>query len=255
MRNLVQVVILLAALAFPVGVLAILLHGTLGGGSGDSMAPAASASPITFAAPTHTARPLDGYVGTPTPTLQRYSPLDATPPPTVVAPQRTPIPAVRLGAGATPATGATPGAGTTGGPAIAHGVVYNTGGIGAVLRDAPVDGARVASLREGLTLDVLDRTSAGGRDWFHVRTPDGLEGWVSSLVLKLDAPLSAADAAATPGAGAGLQAQSDAPSAALDPPAAPAAASPPPPPPARQAAPGHGRGKGKPRARHGRRGD
>jgi hypothetical protein len=62
-------------------------------------------------------------------------------------------------------------------------VIGNTGGAGAVLRSDPVTGRQVAALREGLVVDVLERRSvAGSGDWVHVRTPEGVEGWVTGLV-------------------------------------------------------------------------
>jgi hypothetical protein len=62
-------------------------------------------------------------------------------------------------------------------------VIGNTGGQGAVLRSDPVTGRPVAALREQQLLDVLERRNVpGSGDWVHVRTSDGLEGWVTGLV-------------------------------------------------------------------------
>jgi len=187
MRAAFQGVVLLVALCFPVWALATFFPGVTGGLPARQEAPRlgarAEAAPGVSAAP-ELSRPLDGYrAGAGPRAADRPAPLDATSPPTVTAPTPT-------RASAPPSA-----AGDRGGRA--HGVVYNTGGIGALLRDAPVSGAVVASLREGVTLDVLERTAAGGRDWFRVRAPDGAEGWLSGLVLELDDPTPAPSAPAT----------------------------------------------------------
>jgi hypothetical protein len=62
-------------------------------------------------------------------------------------------------------------------------VIGNTGGRGAVLRAEPVTGRPVTALREQQVLDVLERRNVpGSGDWVHVRTSEGLEGWVTGLV-------------------------------------------------------------------------
>jgi hypothetical protein len=62
-------------------------------------------------------------------------------------------------------------------------VIGNTGGVGAVLRTEPVTGTAVASLHEQLVLEVLERrTVAGSGEWVHVRTAEGVDGWVIGLV-------------------------------------------------------------------------
>jgi hypothetical protein len=62
-------------------------------------------------------------------------------------------------------------------------VIGNTGGVGAVLRSEPVTGRAVASLREQLVVDVLERRSVTGNgEWVHVRTAEGVDGWVIGLV-------------------------------------------------------------------------
>jgi hypothetical protein len=62
-------------------------------------------------------------------------------------------------------------------------VIANTGGRGAVLRAEPVSGRPVAALHEQQVLDVLEHRSVpGSGDWLHVRTAEGAEGWVTSLV-------------------------------------------------------------------------
>ena len=97
----------------------------------------------------------------------RFAPVVETPPPTLAAPAPAPV------AAATPRPSAT----------SERIVIGNTGGIGAVLRSDPVTGRPVASLREGLVLDVLERRSvAGSGDWVRVRTTEGTEGWVTGRV-------------------------------------------------------------------------
>lgn len=107
-------------------------------------------------------------IETPTPgSRSRFAPLNDTPPPTLAPPEAT----------ATPV--ATPRPAPTG----ERIVIGNTGGRGAVLRADPVTGRPVAALREQQVLDVLERRNIpGGGDWVRVRTSDGLEGWVTSLV-------------------------------------------------------------------------
>jgi hypothetical protein len=104
---------------------------------------------------------------TPTAVRARFAPVVETPPPTLAPPGQAPGPA------ATPLPSPT-------GERI---VIGNTGGVGAVLRSEPVTGRPVAALREGLILDVLERRSVtGSGDWVHVRTAEGVEGWVTGLV-------------------------------------------------------------------------
>jgi hypothetical protein len=104
----------------------------------------------------------------------RFAPLDDTIPPTLVPPAVTPT----LEATARP---------TPTGERI---VIGNTGGKGAVLRADPVSGRPVAALREQQVLDVLERRAVpGSGDWVHVRTAEGVEGWVTGLVaLPLTSP-------------------------------------------------------------------
>lgn len=56
--------------------------------------------------------------------------------------------------------------------------VANTGGVGAVLRAAPQTGQRVASLRDGQSLEIMERQNVGEDEWLKVRTPEGAEGWI-----------------------------------------------------------------------------
>jgi hypothetical protein len=104
----------------------------------------------------------------PTPAARsRIAQRDDAPPPTLVPPAAAPKPAP-------------PSAPTPTGERV---VIANTGGIGAVLRAEPVSGRQVASLREQLELVVLERRNVGeGGEWLRVKTPDGIEGWVTARV-------------------------------------------------------------------------
>ncbi|MBV9327067.1 MAG: SH3 domain-containing protein [Chloroflexi bacterium] len=106
---------------------------------------------------------------TPTAARGRASTLDQAPPPTLAPPA------------STATTPPTPRATPTG----ERIVIANTGGLGAVLRADPVTGRPVAALREQQVLDVLEhRDVPGSGDWLHVRTADGVEGWVTSVVAR-----------------------------------------------------------------------
>jgi hypothetical protein len=124
------------------------------------------ASGVTFA----TAEPAFSLLDvTPTAERARIAPLDQTPPPTLSPPVAT--------ATAAPTPRPTPT-----GERI---VIGNTGGLGAVLRSDPVTGHPVAALREQQVLDVLERRNIpGSGDWVHVRTADGVEGWVTAIVAR-----------------------------------------------------------------------
>jgi hypothetical protein len=123
-------------------------------------------SGVTYVTPEPAFKLLDA---TPTAVKSRFAPLDDSVPPTLSPPLAT--------ATAAPTPRPTP----TG----ERVVIGNTGGIGAVLRADPVSGRPVGSLREQQVLDVLERRNVpGSGDWVHVRTADGLEGWVTSIVAR-----------------------------------------------------------------------
>jgi Bacterial SH3 domain len=109
----------------------------------------------------------------PTNAPARFGALDETPPPTLAPP------AITATSVATPRPTAT-------GERITIG---NTGGRGAILRADPVSGRPVAALHETQVLDVLERqTVPGSGVWVHVRTSDGVEGWVTGVVALPAAP-------------------------------------------------------------------
>jgi hypothetical protein len=65
--------------------------------------------------------------------------------------------------------------------------VANTGGVGAILRAEPPKGPQVAALRDGTVLDVIEhRQLPDGSEWLHVKTPDGVEGWIFSRLVSAD---------------------------------------------------------------------
>jgi hypothetical protein len=121
-------------------------------------------SEVTFATPSPAFRLID----TPT-TRSRFAPLEQTPPATLSPPV------------ATSTAAPTPRPTPTG----ERVVIANTGGKGAVLRADPVTGRPVAALHEQQVLDLLERRNVpGSGDWVHVRTSDGLEGWVTGVVAR-----------------------------------------------------------------------
>jgi hypothetical protein len=124
------------------------------------------ASEVTFA----TAEPAFSLLeSTPTPGRSRFTSLDETPPPTL----------------SPPATTATARPTSTAAPTGERVVIANTGGAGAVLRSDPVTGRPLGALHEQQELDVLERRNVpGSGDWVHVRTSDGLEGWVTAVVAR-----------------------------------------------------------------------
>ena len=61
--------------------------------------------------------------------------------------------------------------------------VANTGGVGAILRAEPPKGRQVAGLRDGTLLQVIDHQEVDGSEWLHVKTADGVEGWVFSRLV------------------------------------------------------------------------
>lgn len=56
--------------------------------------------------------------------------------------------------------------------------VANTGGAGAILRAEPQTGRQIGALRDGQSLQVLERRTVGDGEWLRVKTEAGAEGWV-----------------------------------------------------------------------------
>jgi hypothetical protein len=62
-------------------------------------------------------------------------------------------------------------------------VIFGTGSLGALLRDAP-NGQPLGGLIEGSPVLVLGGPQvAGDQPWWNIRTADGLEGWVLGTFL------------------------------------------------------------------------
>ncbi len=77
----------------------------------------------------------------------------------------------------------------------------DTGGRGARLRQEPsLKAAIVGVLPDGTQVGGLGpEANQGGREWRHVRSPDGLEGWIdASLLLPVATPAPGLENAAEP---------------------------------------------------------
>ncbi len=62
--------------------------------------------------------------------------------------------------------------------------VANTGGAGAILRADPPRGRQVAALRDGNVLLVVEHQQMpDGSEWLHVKTAEGVEGWIFSRLV------------------------------------------------------------------------
>jgi hypothetical protein len=61
--------------------------------------------------------------------------------------------------------------------------VANTGGVGAILRADPPRGRQIAALRDGQPLEVIEHQTVGDSEWLHVKTADGVEGWIFSRLV------------------------------------------------------------------------
>jgi len=80
-------------------------------------------------------------------------------------------------AAASPTTAATAAAQ----PTAAANVVYvgNTDGEGVFIRKTPVMDDKIRAYADGTALTIIgDDVDGDGQHWKHVRTPDGLEGYV-----------------------------------------------------------------------------
>ena len=100
----------------------------------------------------------------------------------------TPVAAVPADTNAAPSAPAANAQSAVAKDASEHVKIANTGGAGAILRSSPPRGQQVASLRDGTALTVIERqTLPDGSEWLHVKTDQGVEGWVfSKLVASVD---------------------------------------------------------------------
>lgn len=121
----------------------------------------------------------------------KYAPLDAPPPPPLQAPtsvvdQSTQQPGATGPAGQSPAV-------------LGTALVSGAGSAGGLLRAEPVTGAVVATLHDGMTLNILGHRLVNGADWFQVQAGANV-GWVFGLMLTISpearAALATQDAAA-----------------------------------------------------------
>ncbi|HET7009673.1 MAG TPA: SH3 domain-containing protein [Anaerolineales bacterium] len=119
---------------------------------------------VLAAAPTPTPTPTITPTPTATGTATQTATATRTPPPTATA---------------TPTATDTPTVTPTPPPAV----IFGTGGLGALLRDAP-NGNPLGGLIEGSTVLVLGGPRLeGGQAWWNIRTSDGIEGWVLGTYL------------------------------------------------------------------------
>src|SRR5438876_4353920 len=110
-------------------------------------------------------------------------PAAAPTPDTIVQPTSVPAPAKpSVSAVASPSPVAVPSATATAAPAAATAdTVYvgNTDGVGVFVRKTPVMADRLRAYPDGTALAIIgDDVDGDGQHWRHVRTPDGLEGYV-----------------------------------------------------------------------------
>jgi len=110
----------------------------------------------------------------------------APPPPPTSAPAVSPVTIVAPTATRAAATAtAAPAAKPTDTPQPAESAtvwVGNTDGEGVYLRKTPVMADHVSAYTDGTPLTIIgDDVEGDGQQWKHVRTPDGLEGFVPSM--------------------------------------------------------------------------
>jgi hypothetical protein len=67
--------------------------------------------------------------------------------------------------------------------------VANTDGQGVYVRKTPAMGDRLRAYPDRTELTIIgDDVDGDGQHWKHVRTPDGLEGYVPSMYTTAEAP-------------------------------------------------------------------
>ena len=116
-----------------------------------------------------------GTAAAPTPTTAPPA-AAATSAPTAAQPAVSPV------ASAKPSVAASPTAAQK--PSAAANTVYvgNTDGDGVYIRKTPVMADRVRAYPDGTALTIIgDEVDGDGQHWRHVRTPDGLEGYVPAM--------------------------------------------------------------------------
>jgi hypothetical protein len=131
-------------------------------------------SPQPVALPTLTAAPATATFAsssTPLPTVRGTEPATSTP--TLQIP-------------ATPTPSQTP----TAKPTPVYALISSSAGDGALVRSEADGGVVIASLLNGYRVEILpDPVSIDGVIWLHIRTADGIEGWVLQSVLSMATPV------------------------------------------------------------------
>jgi hypothetical protein len=107
----------------------------------------------------------------------------AAAPPTVVPATTAPSPAAKPAASPIPSAVAKPTAAASAPAAQATTVwVGNTDSQGVYVRNTPVMADRAKPYPDGTALTVVgDDVDGDGQHWKHIKTPDGLEGYVPSI--------------------------------------------------------------------------
>jgi hypothetical protein len=122
-------------------------------------------------------------LGTPVPTM----PMEAVQPtiPSTDVPTKTPTSTFTPTATATQTQ--TPTLSPTATPRVA--IIYGTGGLGALVRDAP-GGSVVGSYLEGVALIILaGPETRDGQSWYQVLTPEGIQGWILGRLIATATPV------------------------------------------------------------------
>ena len=109
---------------------------------------------------------------TPQPTVQQQP----TPSPAAAKPAASPV--------ASPSPAAAPKPAATTASAAKPDTVYvgNTDGVGVYVRKTPVMSDRLRAYPDGTALTIAgDDVDGDGQHWHHIKTPDGLEGYVPAM--------------------------------------------------------------------------
>ncbi len=144
-----------------------------------------STNTLTPIPPTATFTPTQTPTNTATPT-NTLTPIPPTSTATATnTPTKTSTPTRTLRPSKTPTITFTPS------PTIIYGIVFVPNDVGLLVRERPGFGSNVMkSQNNGSLLEIIgDETQvADGMSWIHVRTNDGLEGWVSQSLLRTATP-------------------------------------------------------------------
>lgn len=117
-----------------------------------------------------------GGAAQPAPTAETAAPTSA---PAAPKPSASAVPSPSRSAAASPTAGNAAPASAAG-----RGTVYvgNTDGIGVYVRKTAVMSDRLRAYPDGTPLTIIgDDADGDGQHWHHVKTPDGLEGYVPAM--------------------------------------------------------------------------